>query len=333
MVRNTEHLNKDIFSFRIIKFYFIDKITILKLPLYMLYILNWIFHRSGETTTRRGITLIFQITISTIVHLCGVITVVVFLYGFFSNGSVTQGVPLSLQYVYVSQAIFPVFTACLFLVKSWGKQHKFIDVLTQHKYDITYCKQLVLNVLMLGYVLFALAALFVRAYFFVWDSAASKTAFQFIQNGNFEEILKQIFNVYQIYLFTLYYIFPSFVLYICIKVVYIFKIEYRPFYQAIANGNIYKDGFFEEFAEKFGEKAEIVSELNDLLNLYFGGLLANSLNCLLCGLYMTFLLFNCDVPVISSLSIMIVESINIIIFLVPMAVMHSKVMGLITLDS
>ena len=300
-------------------------ITFLRLPNCILGILNWIFANNNNRSTWKGLILFLQATLSTTVHLCGLTTVLVFLYGFFSNRNITQSVPLPLQYVYTSQMVFPVFSACLFLAKSWNKQLQCIDVLTQRKYDITTCKQVVLNILVMGYVLFAFGSLFIRSQFFLFPAGSTDVAFEILKNNDLKEKFKTAFNIYQIYIYSLHYMFPSFMLCICINIKMQFKEVYSLLNKAIEDSTFYKDGFFKNFVEIFCKKAQRVSHLNDLFNLHIGGLLVTFLNCLLCSLYMTLLLFNCDVPVTPHLSLLIAESFNIIIFLVPMAVLYSEV--------
>ena len=325
MVAEEEKATNEISPLKFSRPCWTGRITLLRLPICIFGISNWIFVNNNNRSTWKGFILFLQATLSTTVHLCGLTTVLVFLYGFFSNGNITESVPLPLQYVYTSQMVFPVFSACLFLAKSWNKQLQCIDVLTQHKYDITYCKQVFLNILVMGYVLFAFGSLFIRSQFFLFPAGSTDVAFEIMKNNDLKEKFKTVFNIYQIYVYFLYYMFPSFMLCICINIKTQFKEVYSLLNKAIEENTFYKDGFFEKFVEIFCKKAQRVSHLNDLFNLHIGGLLVTFLNCLLCSLYMTLLLLNCDVPVTPHLSLLIAESFNIIIFLVPMAVLHSEV--------
>ena len=325
MVAEEGKATNEISSLKFTRPFWAGRITILRLPIYILGISNWIYVNNNARFTWSTFILFLQATLSTIVHLCGLTTIFVFLYGFFSNGNITQSVPLPLQYVYTSQMVFPVCSACLFLAKSWNKHSKSIDVLIQHKYDITKCKQVVSNILVMGYVLFAFGSLFIRSHFFLFPAGSTDVAFEIVKYNGIKEKFKTAFNMYQIYIYFLCYLFPSFILCNCIYIRTQFKEMYSVLNKAIEENSFYKDGFFENFVEMFCKKAQIVSDLNDSLNLHIGGLLVTFLNCLLCSLYMTLLLFNCDVPVASHLSLLIVESLNIIIFLAPMAVLHSEV--------
>ena len=301
------------------------RITLLRLPICILGISNWIFVNNNNRSTWKGFILFLQATLSTTVHLCGLTVVLVFLYGFFSNGNITQSVPLPLQYVYTSQMVFPVFSACLFLAKSWNKQLQCIDVLTQHKYDITYCKQVVLNILVMGYVLFALGSLFIRSQFFLFPAGSTDVAFEIMKNNDLKEKFKPFSTcIKSTSIFSITCFHHS-----CCVFVLILERNLRKctaYLTRLSKKILFtKTDFFENFVEIFCKKAQTVSHLNDLFNLHIGGLLVTFLNCLLCSLYMTLLLLNCDVPVTPDLSLLIAESFNIIIFLVPMAVLHSEV--------
>ena len=166
------------------------RITLLRLPICILGVFNWIFVNNNDGSTWKGFIFFLQVTLSTIVHLCGFTTVLVFLYGFLSNGNITQSVPLPLQYVYTSQMVFPVFSACLFLAKSWNKQRKCIHMLTQHKYHMTNSKQVVSNISVMGYVLFAFGSLFIRSHFFLFPAGSTDVAFEIIKNNDLKEKFK-----------------------------------------------------------------------------------------------------------------------------------------------
>ena len=315
MVTQEEKATNEISSLKFTRPFRAGRITLLRLPICILGISNWIYVKNNAKSKWKALILFLQATLSAIVHLCGLTTILVFLYGFFSNGNITQSAPLPLQYVYTSQMVFPVLSACLFLAKSWNKQSNCIDVLSQHKHDITNCKQVVSNILVMGYVLFAFGSLFIRSHFFLFPAGSTEDAFEIIKNNDLKEKFKTAFNIYQIYIYFLYYLFPSFMLCNCIYLRTQFKELYSVLNKAIEEKAFYKDGYFENFVEMFCKKTQIVSDLNDSFNLYIGGLLVTFLNCLLCSLYMTLLLFNCDVPVSSHLSLLVVESLNIIIFL------------------
>ena len=188
-----------------------------KLPLYTLYIVNWIpYNIRGINVLKFVLLLIITILINAV----GLISNICFAYGFLSNETFSKAPPI-LAYAYISLEFYCQINGYLFLYKSWrkGKTDKILEMLDQSRTPYMWVvKYKIYMISMITFVFGSvLISYFVNANVYQ-DDAYHAQIYHFTADKDLVKLFSNLQQIVSLYANIIFYMFPVFIAYIYICV-------------------------------------------------------------------------------------------------------------------
>ena len=299
-----------------------------KTPVYVLYLLNWIHPMLRE----RNICRYIMATIVTlIIHICGSLLVILEVYGI-ATSKTAQSMPIPLMYQVCSQPIFLTINSAVFLFISWFREKTKIILKMLDERQTPFCWSANYKFYILGLMCFSFGALSLKVHVnynnYVEYDARKIITFHFVDGYIIKNYLAHGFLIYLIYLYSICYMFPVYIAYICICL----------------NNNIttlqchlskMKDRsddvitIFGAFVKQFNDFVSFIEKIDETYRINIGWYIMMLVSIIINSLHSTILFVKCYSIRFQVLSL-IIDSISLLLLLLMTSSVYSKVRNVLT---
>ena len=270
-----------------------ERFVLAKLPVYVLYFSNWIPYKDNKNKSCRNIILAI---FTTLIHTLGITCLSLYLYGILTSPFL-QLAPTVLHYALISPSLLSTILGILFLCNSWnmGKTIKILNVFDQNGTPYILSKKY--KVFMVFSISIVMCTIITRVYSVFLNTLSDDKLLKavwnhFIKDDTLSYVLAKIGFLYYGYLFIIHYVYPLFISYICFCLNKIIDNLYT-LLKAMKDKNETSDEYFNEFAKKFKETANLVAFIDETYRLDIGWYITISISNMICLLYLKFVFVKC----------------------------------------
>ena len=294
-----------------------------KLPLYTLYIFNWIpYNIRGINVLKFVLLLIITILINEV----GLISNICFVYWFLSNETFSKAPPI-LAYTYISLQFYCQINGYLFLYKSWRKEKtdKILEMLDQSRTPYMWVvKYQIYMISMITFVFGSvLISYFVNANVYQ-DDAYHTQIYHFTADKDLVKHFSNLQQIVSLYANIIFYMFPVFIAYICICLNAMSNILHKKLKEIITSDELSIDNNFKNFINKFDQTMEMVSMADECYSVNIVCYIIMAVNNIIIWLYLQLVFDTCNLDRMAVVKAMC-DAIGLLILLVATSSVQPKV--------
>ena len=287
-----------------------------KLPVYILYIFNWIPYKSDTSKCSY-----IQALIILIIHVTGVLTFFSFIYGVLST--IGQNAPIILKYIFITLHLYYQVNTFLFMYNSWirKKTTLILELLDQNSLPYLWpAKHKIYLFLMMLFIGGNFGSLFIFI-FYVQDYKIKKVIFSFL--GDNKDIIGYLHQIYFLYTGIFCCILPVFISYIC-TCLNIMIDNLKTTLKVMENTVEISTEDFQAFLKNLDQMIDMVSMIDECFSINIGWLLTLLINNIITFLHTEILFGDCKVFIGGTFRILS-DVIAAFILLISTATVYSKV--------